>query len=507
MPSRFFGPAAVFLCIGSAVAADGLRVAAWNISNYNGGNASNIATAVYGEFNGRRFEPDVILLQEIVNQSALNSMVSALNNAAGSPGDWAGAPFFSGGGGGLNTALVYRQAKLDEINSVLVWPGSSTTNPRNIVRYDLRLDGYTSEEAMISCYPVHMKAGSSSSNQNRRLIEAQRIRDDAENLPAGRHFIMGGDTNTQSSNQPGYQELVGSQANNAGRFFDPINTPGTWNNNFNYRTIHTQDPVGGGGMDDRYDQLLLSANFGDGTGLEYVGAFAQPWDLSRWDDPAHSYRCWGNDGSSFNQALRTSGNVAVGPAIAQALIVLGDNSGHLPVYVDLTVPAKAGADPAIDFGTVNVGDAAQMPLDVFNAGDVGLWGAGGIEDLSYTLVAPPGFIVTPGPFTDAAGGGVNTHTVTMITTTEGIFSGTLLVQSNDPDAPVLAVLLTGEVVAGAACAADLAEPFGVLDLADINAFTQGFFNNDPIADIAPPFGVLDLSDINLFVDLFVAGCE
>ncbi|HHN77464.1 MAG TPA: endonuclease/exonuclease/phosphatase family protein, partial [Phycisphaerales bacterium] len=251
-------------------------MAAWNISNYNGGDASNIATAVYGEFNGRRFEPDVILLQEIINGSALDSLVAALNGASGSPGDWVGAPFFSGGGGGLNTALVYRDSKLDELNSVLVWPGSTSANPRNIVRYDMRLDGYMSEEAVISCYPVHMKAGSSSSSQNRRLIEAQRIRDDAESLPSGRHFILGGDTNTQSSSQPGYQELVGSQSNNAGRFYDPINTPGSWNNNSVYRNIHTQDPVGGGGMDDRHDQLLVSGNFGDGVGLEYVGDFAQP---------------------------------------------------------------------------------------------------------------------------------------------------------------------------------------------------------------------------------------
>lgn len=506
MSSRLFGPAAVCLCIGSSLAADGLRVAAWNISNYNGGNAANIATAVYGQFNGRQFAPDVILLQEIRNQSALNSMVSALNNAAGSPGDWAGGTFYGGGGGGLNTALVYRQDKLDQIGSVLVWPGSSSTNPRNIVRYDMRLDGYTSDEAVFSCYPVHMKAGSGSSDQNRRLIEGQRIRDDAESLPAGRHFILGGDTNTQSSNQAGYQELVGSQANNAGRFFDPINTPGTWNNSFTYRFIHTQDPVGGGGMDDRHDQLLISANLGDGVGLDYIGNFAQPWDLSTWDDPDHSYRCWGNDGSSFNQALRTTGNVAVGSAIAQSLILLGDNSGHLPVYLDLSVPAKAGADLAIDFGTVNIGDTAQMPLDVFNAGDVTLWGAGGIEDLDYTLTAPAGFTVAPGPFTEAAGGGVNTHTVTMITSAAGVFSGTLVIESNDPDSPVLTVSLTGEV-AGAACAADLAEPFGVLDLADINAFTQGFLNNDPIADIATPFGVFDLNDINLFVELFVAGCE
>ena len=53
---------------------------------------------------------------------------------------------------------------------------------------------------------------------------------------------------------------------------------------------------------------------------------------------------------------------------------------------------------------------------------------------------------------------------------------------------------------------DIAEPFGVLDLGDINAFILGFTGQDPIADIAAPFGVWDLSDIGAFVAAFTAGC-
>ena len=56
-------------------------------------------------------------------------------------------------------------------------------------------------------------------------------------------------------------------------------------------------------------------------------------------------------------------------------------------------------------------------------------------------------------------------------------------------------------------AADLAEPFGILDLADIIAFTTAFSTNDlSVADLAPPFGILDLADINAFVAAFLAGC-
>ena len=58
----------------------------------------------------------------------------------------------------------------------------------------------------------------------------------------------------------------------------------------------------------------------------------------------------------------------------------------------------------------------------------------------------------------------------------------------------------------AAAPADLAAPFGVLDLADIGAFITGFTGQDPVADLAAPFGVFDLQDIQVFVTAFTAGC-
>ena len=56
------------------------------------------------------------------------------------------------------------------------------------------------------------------------------------------------------------------------------------------------------------------------------------------------------------------------------------------------------------------------------------------------------------------------------------------------------------------CIADLAAPFGVLDLGDVNAFVAGFINQSPVSDLATPFGVFDLADINAFVNAFAAGC-
>ena len=54
--------------------------------------------------------------------------------------------------------------------------------------------------------------------------------------------------------------------------------------------------------------------------------------------------------------------------------------------------------------------------------------------------------------------------------------------------------------------ADLAAPFGVLDLTDILAFIDGFSTMDSMSDFAAPEGVFDLADIQAFVIAFNSSC-
>lgn len=73
------------------------------------------------------------------------------------------------------------------------------------------------------------------------------------------------------------------------------------------------------------------------------------------------------------------------------------------------------------------------------------------------------------------------------------------------DAVSVGVLTCDDSVSGCNVA-DVAEPYGVLDLGDIGAFVSAFTSQDPIADIAAPFGVFDLGDLGLFTSEFLAGC-
>lgn len=53
--------------------------------------------------------------------------------------------------------------------------------------------------------------------------------------------------------------------------------------------------------------------------------------------------------------------------------------------------------------------------------------------------------------------------------------------------------------------ADIAEPFGTLDLSDITAFINAFVGAQPQADLDQN-GLFDLSDVTAFVAAFTAGC-
>lgn len=487
-----------------------LRVATWNISFYSGGREADFKTAVYSSFQGRSMSPDILMVNEVASDSAASTLLTYLNTAPGSPGDWSRFTFVDGPDS--DNAVFFRTSKIKPVtpppggdpdgypNPVLVVPGGNPSGaPRNVNRFDVQLQGYAAPTTVISLYPVHMKAGDTSSDQARRLDEGTKIRTNMSGLPSGWNFLIAGDFNVQASTQAMYQHMTGSPA--LGQVRDPISTPGSWNNNGAFRIVHTQDPAGAGGMDDRHDQILISNGLVDGTGLDYIGAFGTPYSTTTWDDPNHSYRAWGNDGTSFNVSLTVAGNTMVGPAIAQALINICVGAGHLPVLLDMRVPAKATSETSLDFGDSYVGDApVARTLHVSNSGDTAVWTTAGIESLAYSMSGPVGYTVPAGGFTDAAGGGVNSHAVTLSTIDPGDFSGTLTIATNDPDQPTRTVALTGHVW----CKADF-DRSGFVDIEDYDAFILAFEAGDDIADFDHS-GFVDIEDFTQFVVQFEEGC-
>ncbi len=251
--------------------------------------------------------------------------------------------------------------------------------------------------------------------------------------PAGTNMVICGDFNIYTSTEPAYVELLESQAVNTGRVLDPINTPGSWNNNATYAAVHTQSTRSGllvpadggatGGMDDRFDFVLPTYSLNDGEGLDQL---------------ASTYTAYGQDGLHFNTDVNAAPtNAAVGQVIADALQRASD---HLPVVMNFQVPAIVSANASLGFGTVIVGGTASQNLTVTNTAAVPA------DELTYTLSAPTGFTAPGGTLTEPAGGGSNVHTITMLTATAGVKSGNLVIASDDPDNPNKNVPLSGTVL-------------------------------------------------------------
>ncbi len=56
------------------------------------------------------------------------------------------------------------------------------------------------------------------------------------------------------------------------------------------------------------------------------------------------------------------------------------------------------------------------------------------------------------------------------------------------------------------CTADLAAPFGILNIFDLQAYINLYNSQDPSADLAAPFGTFNIFDLQAYINVFNQGC-
>ncbi|MAP55533.1 hypothetical protein [Altibacter sp.] len=268
------------------------------------------------------YEPDIFMVCELENEVGADLILNiSLNDGDGL---YSRAPFVlnQSGSSNLQQLLYFRTGMFTLESSEVI-----TTNIRDINRYRLKLstaDG-TTNPVFLEVFVTHLKSSQGSSNEAQRLDMVTAFTDFLSTIDPNTYVIFAGDLNLYDANEPAYQELLDSSNNIT--MADPIDRPGDWNNNIDFQDIHTQSTRissgtfgagAGGGLDDRFDFIMISQNMTSDPTLRYV---------------PDSYNAFGNNGNCYNNDISDASCDGVyGQLLRNSLFSMSD---HLPVVMEL----------------------------------------------------------------------------------------------------------------------------------------------------------------------------
>lgn len=306
-------------CTFSGLAQDSIKTMFYNVLEFPqlSPNRIDLLQDILSEY-----QPDIFMVCELQSQEGVDTILTQALNTNGD--NYSAAPYFDNqsGGANLQQALFYRNDKFVLENTEII-----TTSVRDINKYTLLLN--TTDQAntpiRIYAYVAHLKSSQGGENQQLRLSMVQAFVNDTESLPEDAYVVFAGDFNVYTSTEPAYVEMLDTTNNIP--LIDPIDMPGSWNNNEDFTAIHTQSTRissggfgggAGGGLDDRFDFILLSQNMLSDPNLRYK---------------ENTYLAYGNNGNCYNNSIN---NVNCGGAFNQETRNnLYNMSDHLPVVMEL----------------------------------------------------------------------------------------------------------------------------------------------------------------------------
>ncbi len=183
----------------------------------------------------------------------------------------------------------------------------------------------TEDTVFITCIVTHLKAGSTSSDQDQRTNMVNSIMSYIQSHDLKHNYLLMGDFNAKRASETAYSNTIKSYSGTT-YLYDPIDSPGDWYSDYTYRFIHTQSPrttsngcASSGGLDDRFDFILASDELMNGSNGMHI--------------LTDTYHSLGNDGLHFNTSiLANPENTSAPTDVINALYQVSD---HLPVLVKI----------------------------------------------------------------------------------------------------------------------------------------------------------------------------
>ncbi|KAB2907203.1 MAG: T9SS type A sorting domain-containing protein [Ignavibacteriales bacterium] len=286
------------------------RIMTYNVLNYPG--TSGPERNPYLRTVISSADPDIIVVGELNDTTGFKTFRDSVMKNISS--DYEAGTFIDGPDS--DHGIFFKASKFKHL-----YTGAIKTELRDISQFTI-CSKSTLDTLII--FAVHLKASSGIDNESKRAKEVDSLRKVTNKLHPGANFIVLGDFNIYKSTESAYLKLLDNST--PGYFVDLLkdSLSGTWNNAI-YARFHTQSPrtrpfQGGstGGMDDRFDMILMSQTVIDAGGISYTPG---------------SYVAYGNDGNHYNDSINAPPNTAVGQVIANAIHYSAD---HIPVFADFS---------------------------------------------------------------------------------------------------------------------------------------------------------------------------
>ena len=303
-----------------------LRLLSYNLLNFPTSNLAGRVDTLANIIDYTR--PHLLMIQELENAEGLEQITDMMNDLG--YGDFTHPDFIPQQSPGspsnqLQQSIVYDAEVLRLKSSSVV-----LTDYRDINEFVLYLNDPQlpngSDTTFLYVYVTHLKSSTGSDNELARLSMVNYLISHFEELPPNSNVIFAGDFNLYTNTEPAYTAITSED--NAIVLKDIFASYGDWPGaTFPHKEILTQctrtsvifNDGAGGGVDDRFDFILMSESLLEtDNGLYYVEG---------------SYKSIGNTGNCYNANI-TDCDIAnpVPTDVLQSMYYMSD---HIPQYCEL----------------------------------------------------------------------------------------------------------------------------------------------------------------------------
>ena len=311
----------------------------YNTLNYNSNTESEARTPFLKTILDD-VQPDLFMVCELKNESASNYLFTNAILPFNPNFKKADFKVSQSPATDLLQMIYYNANKLTlEFNAVI------PTGVRDINHYTFKLNTEDAETnpILLEVFVTHLKASRGFDNMQKREESVDLFVRELDRIDSNSFVLFAGDFNFYTSNEAGFLKIINSS--NSIQMIDPIdrlcpefpndgidyfnenNYDSTyfWNNS-SFADVHSQSTRSaqlngdgaGGGMDDRFDFIMISKNLTTSNNLFYV---------------ANSYKTIGNNGNCYNSFV--SNTNCVGEFSQTLRNALFNFSDHLPIALEL----------------------------------------------------------------------------------------------------------------------------------------------------------------------------